>query len=85
MSLEATLTTKDDLLADLLKRVESIKSHQNGTKRSTIREASNLRDHTDLVNDLEIKMVKQMKAMDIKFTSALKITKQPQQTTRVDD
>jgi hypothetical protein len=84
-SLEATLTTKEDLLADLLKRVESIESHQNGTKNSSIRAEANLRDHSDLVNDLELKMAQQMKTMDIKFTTALKNTKSPPQTTRVED
>jgi retron-type reverse transcriptase len=84
-SLEATLTTKDNLFADLLKRVESIESKQNATSRSSIQEPANVRDHTNLVNDLEEKMAEQMKTMDLKFTSALKNINQPQQTTRVDD
>jgi hypothetical protein len=84
-SLEATLTTKDNLFADLLKRVESIESKQNATSHSSIQEPANVRDHTNLGNDLEEKMAEQMKTMDLKFTSALTNINQPQQTTRVDD
>jgi hypothetical protein len=84
-SLEDTLTTKDNLLADLLKRVESIESKQNATSSPSTQEAANLRDHTELINDLELKMAEQLKAMDLKFNNAVKNTNKPQQTTRVDD